>query len=210
MEIDKVNDLFPILLFLLPGFVSVGVIEVLCVKNPKDVFGRVVEALIFTMLNLAGFLACRALLEKIPRVKFDHAQFITPGNVSLMALCAAVIGVTVAAEINNGWLLGVLNNRFHLTRKTSMPSTWNETWSHARKFVVVHLDDGRRIYGWPTFYSDSPEERALFLEDASWLDDDNRLINEAAPISVLLDKHTGIKLVEFLEPDATHQNRPND
>jgi hypothetical protein len=127
-----------------------------------------------------------------------------------MAMCAIGIGVIFAAEINHGWLLDVLNNKLHLTRKTAKPSTWNETWTHAQKFVVVHLDDGRRIYGWPTFYSDEPEERALFLEDASWLDDDNHLINEASPISVLLDKHSGIKLVEFLEPNAPHQHRSKD
>lgn len=203
---NEVKNLFPILLFLLPGFVSVGVIEILCVRKSKDAFERVIEALIFTMLNLAGFLIVRALLELYPNIRFDHVEFLTPGNVGLMAFCSLAIGVGLAAEINHEWILGVLNNRVHLTRKTAKPSTWNETWTHAQKFVVVHLDDGRRIYGWPTFYSDSPEERALFLEDASWLDDDNKLINEAAPISVLLDKHSGIKLVEFLEPNATHQN----
>jgi Family of unknown function (DUF6338) len=207
---NEIKDLFPILLFLLPGFVSVGVIEVLCVRKAKDVFGRVVEALIFTMLNLASFLVVRSLLELVPEIKFGHDQFFTPGNVSLMALCALIIGIAFAAEINHEWVLGTLNNRFHLTRKTAKPSTWNETWTHARKYVVVHLDDGRRIYGWPTFYSDDPEERALFLEDASWLDDDNKLINEGSPISMLLDKNSGIKLVEFLEPNATHQNGPND
>lgn len=203
----EVKDLFPILVFLLPGFVSVGVIEILCVRKPKDAFERVIEALIFTLLNLAGFLIIRALLERVPNIRFDHLEFLTAGNVGLMAFCALAIGVGFAAEINHEWLLGFLNNQIHLTRKTAKPSTWNETWSHARKFVVVHLDDGRRIYGWPTFYSDSPEERALFLEDASWLDDDNNLINEAAPISVLLDKHSGIKLVEFLEPNAAHPHR---
>ena len=206
----EVKDLFPILLFLLPGFVSVGVLQILCVRKSKDVFERIVEALIFTMLNLASFLVIRALLELVPNTKFDHEEFLTAGNVSLMAVCALGIGVAFAAEINHEWLLGILNNRFHLTRKTAKPSTWNETWTHAQKFVVVHLDDGRRIYGWPTFYSDSPEERALFLEDASWLDDNNHLINDAAPISVFLDKHSGIKLVEFVEPDAPHPNGPNN
>jgi len=200
---DEVKELVPILLFLLPGFVSVGILEILCVRKAKDVFGRVVEALIFTMLNLASFLVLRSLLEYVG-AKFSHDQFLTPSNVALMTLCALAIGIAFAAEINNEWLLGQLNNRFHITRKTAKPSTWNETWTHAAKFVVVHLDDGRRIYGWPTFYSDDPEERALFLEDASWLDDENRLINEAAPISMFLDKQSGIKLIEFVESDAPH------
>ncbi len=60
---NEVKDLFPILLFLLPGFVTVGILEVLCVRKAKDVSGRVVEALIFTMLNLACFLAARRVLE---------------------------------------------------------------------------------------------------------------------------------------------------
>jgi hypothetical protein len=204
MELDKVTDLFPILVFLLPGFVSVGVLEILCVRKTKDVFGRIIEALIFTMLNLASFLVVRALLEKCPRIRFSHEQFFTPGNIGLMAGCALTIGVVFAAEINHEWLLSILNNKLHLTRKTAKPSTWNETWSHTQQYVVVHLNDGRRIYGWPKFYSDVPEERALFFEDASWLDDDNHLINEGSPISIFLDKHSGIRLIEFLQSDATH------
>jgi hypothetical protein len=207
MEIDKAKDLVPILLFLLPGFVSVGILEILCVRKTKDAFGRIVEALIFTMLNLACFLISRAFLETISCIKFDHREFFTTGNVSLMAACAIVIGLIFAAEINHEWLLSLLNNKFHLTRKTAKPSTWNETWTHAQKYVVVHLDDGRRIYGWPTFYSDAPEERALFLEDASWLGEENQLINEDSPISIFLDHHSGIKLIEFLEPNAPHPHR---
>jgi hypothetical protein len=147
--------------------------------------------------DLVVFFGFRALLELFPYVQFDRKNIVSVGNVTLMALCAIAIGLVAAAELNNGRFLGLLR-KLRITKKTAKPSTWNEAWTHKQAFVVVHLNDGRRIYGWPTYYSDMPEERAILLENASWLGDDNNLLNEQ-PISIFLDQQTGIKLIEFVE-----------
>jgi hypothetical protein len=197
VEIDKLSQLIPVLLFLLPGLVSAGIVNALVVRKPKDVFDKVVEALIFTMTNLALFLIIRWALELFPKVEFDRAVFFTVGNSSLMLGCSIAVGVLTGAELNNEWLLGKLRD-WNITRKTAKPSTWIETFAQSERFVVVHLADDRRIYGWPAFYSDTPKERAIYLEDASWLSEDNTFLNDPR-ISILLDKESGIKFVEFID-----------
>jgi hypothetical protein len=197
VELDKISDLIPILLFLLPGLVSTGVVNALVIRKPKDVFDKVVEALIFTMFNLALFVLTRWILEQFPKVHFDRDDFYSVGNISLITACSITLGLVIAAEMNSEWLLQKLRN-WGITRKTAKPSTWIETFAQSERFVVVHLTDGRRAYGWPTFYSDTPKERAIYLESATWLDDENQPTNDP-PISILLDKESGIKLVEFVE-----------
>lgn len=194
---DKLKDLIPVLLFLLPGFVSAGIVEMLVVRKSKDTFGRIVEALIFTVFNLVVFTVFRSLLEHIPLLRFDHSNFFTAGNTLLMTACALGIGLLWSAELTNEVLLGRLRN-LKITEKTAKASTWGETFVNSKKFVVVHLEDGRRIYGWPTFYSDDPAERALYLEDASWLGSENNLLNDP-PISIFVDNNSGIKLIEFVD-----------
>ncbi|PYL05693.1 MAG: hypothetical protein DME33_15845 [Verrucomicrobia bacterium] len=196
MELDKLSALIPILLFLLPGLVTAGVVNALVVRKPKDAFDKVIEALIFTMFNLTLFVIVRWLLELIPKIQFARDNFYTVGNISLMTACSITVALVTAAEMNNEWLLQKLRD-WRITRKTAKPSTWIETLAQSQRFVV-HLTDGRRVYGWPTFYSDTPEERAIYLESASWLGDDNAALNDPL-ISILLDKESGIKLIEFVE-----------
>jgi len=197
VEPDKFSALIPILLFLLPGLVTAGLVNALVVRKPKDAFDKVIEALIFTMLNLALFVIVRWLLERLPKIHFDRDNFYTVENISLIAACSITVALVTAAELNNEWLLEKLRN-CGITRKTAKPSTWIETFAQSQRFVVVHLKDGRRVYGWPTFYSDTPKERAIYLESASWLGDNNESLNDPL-ISILLDKESGIKLIEFVE-----------
>lgn len=197
MELDKLSALIPILLFLLPGLVTTGVVNALVVRKPKDAFDKIIEALIFTMLNIALFVAVRWLLELIPKIQFARDNFYTVGNISLITGCSITVALVTAAEMNNEWLLQKLRN-WRITRKTAKPSTWIETLAQSQRFVVVHLTDGRRVYGWPTFYSDTAEERAIYLESASWLGDDNEVLNDPL-ISILLDKDSGISFIEFVE-----------
>jgi hypothetical protein len=49
----------------------------------------------------------------------------------------------------------------------------------------------------------------VFLERASWLSEENELINEGDPVSVFLDKHSGIKLIEFLD-NGVRSDRQED
>jgi hypothetical protein len=63
--------------------------------------------------------------------------------------------------------------------------------------VQVGLGDGRTIRGWLRCYSDEPEDGTLFLEAASWIDQDL----DETPINgpgILLTKNSGIQYVMFL------------
>jgi hypothetical protein len=195
-DFKSITEIVPILFFLLPGFLTAKMLELLVIAKPKDVFDRVVQAFVFTFVNLVCFTFARWCIEKMFNVNFDHVEFFTAKNLLLMAACAAVIAVVCSYEMKNEHVLNLLR-KVNVTKKTYKSCTWVETFDHAEKFVVVHLKDGRRIYGWPRFYSDDPTERAIFLEAASWLGDKNELLNTPR-ISILLDVNSGIQLIEFL------------
>ena len=195
-DFTELKEIIPILIFLLPGFLTGKMLDLLVVAKPKDVFDRIVQAFVFTFINLLCFSVVRWLLEKFSGHQFDHEQFFTVGNLLITIFCAVGIALICSYEVRNEWLINWLREK-KITKKGYKPSTWLETFEHVEKYVVVHLNDGRRVYGWPTYYSDEPEERAIYLEDASWLDDQNNLINNP-PISIFLDEKTGIQFIEFL------------
>jgi hypothetical protein len=194
-DFKDLNEFVPILIFLLPGFLTSKILDILVIRKERDVFDKLVQALVFTFANLALFVVARWIIESATSAKFDR-QFLSVGNVLLITSCAVGIGLACAFEIRNELALSFLH-KLKFTKKTYNLSTWIDTFSASEKYVVVHLEDGRRIYGWPKFYSDEPGERAIFLQDATWLDEQNKALNEPL-ISILLDEKSGIQFVEFV------------
>lgn len=216
-DVNDLKDLIPILVFLLPGLLTAGVVEILVVTRKKDVFDRVVQALIFTFVNLVCyFVICWGLWQLYELSTTGHWQphfnplsplpnLFEPIPLLLMIGIATGLGLLCAYEMTHETILGWMRNR-GWTKRSHQASTWGETFSNTQKWVVVHLKDGRRIYGWPTFYSDDPDERGLFLENASWLGTGNELNNEGKPISVFLDRSSEIQLIEFVEETDGRQD----
>jgi hypothetical protein len=194
-DFKDLKELIPILIFLLPGFLTSKVLDLLVFRKERDVFDKLVQALVFTFANLVLFVLVRWMVELTSSAKFDR-ETLTVANIGLMAFCSVTIGLVCAYEIRNEHLLGWLR-WLKFTKRTYSPSAWFEVFSASEKYVVVHLEDGRRAYGWPRIYSDEPGERAIFLEDASWLDDTNKLLNDPS-ISIFLDEKSGVQFIEFV------------
>jgi len=197
-ELNSLKELIPILAFLLPGFLTTQLIDLWVVTKPKEFPDKIVQAFVFTIVNLLCFSILRYIVESFGCCTFDHDQFFTPGNLVLMIVCSVAIALCCAYEMKNERILSFLRTE-NITKKTAKPSTWLDVFSNQQKFIVVHLEDGRRIYGWPSLYSDDPTEESLYLEEASWLDDDNEMLNDPR-ISIFLTAKSGIKLIEFLDP----------
>ena len=51
-EFAEIKEIIPILIFLLPGFLTAKMLDLWVVTKPKDVFDRIVQAFVFTFINL--------------------------------------------------------------------------------------------------------------------------------------------------------------
>jgi hypothetical protein len=203
-DLNEAKDLIPVLVFLLPGFVSAGIVALLVIRKPAEPFSRVIEAFIFTMLNLALFTVLKSLVTRIPGLKLNNHDFFTSGNLLIMTACAVLVGIVWSYEANNQFIFGILR-KLKITSKTTKPSVWIDVLSETEVYVVVHLKDGRRVYGWPLRYSDDVSERAIFLEQATWLTDEGGALNDP-PISIFLDKESEIAFVEFVTDSRPAQS----
>lgn len=157
---------------LLPGFVTTGIARALFVSETESEFDKVVKSLIFSFINYtiyAGVLgiwslftgrgAAPTILEMAPK---------TPAGLIVLSLIAVATGFCVAYyQTNNGhkWLY-----QWKITRRSTRHNVWHDFFiDHAQTYVIVTLEDGRRLYGWPYAYSDSASEPSLFLTQAEWL-----------------------------------------
>jgi len=94
-----------------------------------------------------------------------------------------------------------------ITKRSSRPNEWYEAFYDATNyFVVLHLKDERRIYGWANLYPDLATEGHILMRDAIWPDNEPKPDLPERPIMNILVDVTDVRFVEFLAalPEKTN------
>ena len=97
-----------------------------------------------------------------------------------------------------------------LTHRTARDNTWIDIFVDQRRYVEVTFTDGRRLFGWPHYYSNHPEEGLLYLYDPAWIDGNGNYIDLDAH-GIQLTKRDGIESIVFTNLEfGQAANRPVD
>ncbi len=155
--------------YLLPGFISAWVFHGLTAYPKTNQFERIIHALIFTM-----FIQSLLYFVKWALFKVGIYWSISTWNDSIEVIwsvsIALVIGMTFSYYANND-KLHIFLRKLKITNETSFPSEWYGAFHNDIKYVVLHLIDERRIYGWPREWPSRDDSGHFLIEDPSWLDD---------------------------------------
>lgn len=142
------SELLGILQFLLPGLLAAWVFYGFSAHQKGPQFERIVQALIFTLVVQAaysiGLIGLESLDDSLPGKLSTNENY---RNV-LTFLVAGLVGLTFAFFANRDLLHRFLRY-LKVTEQTSHPSEWFGVFSTNKTYVVLHLKDERRLYGWP-------------------------------------------------------------
>lgn len=142
------GEVIDVLMFLLPGFVAAATFNSLTSYPKPGIFEQIVQALIFTILG-------RMMVELIGTLCDDSKNsnncwvynYIVLLSVGCSVILAAVTAIALNKDIPHRWL-----RAWKITRETSYPSEWYSAFSKHTRYnciVVLHLNGGRRLYGYP-------------------------------------------------------------
>lgn len=199
MPSELAKDAIALLSYLLPGFLTAWVLYGLTSYPKPSQFERVVEALVFTFLiKVAG------LLTKTGLIFLGKWIVLGPWDTTaeLMTSAAWAIGLgsflayTVNTDSAHSWL-----RKKGLTPRTSHPSEWYYVLSQKVMFVVLHLQDGRRLYGWPKEWPIEPDKGQFFIQVPCWLTDDG--VKDLPQVHGILVQAKDVKWVEFVSPEQS-------
>jgi hypothetical protein len=187
-------------LLLVPGFVSSAVLNAVVVRQAKGRVGHVIEALVFSFLIyacLAPFFGGSPVSVEVTTVG-DQTTYRPTADpallISAMGL-AILFALVVGASITHDFHMKILRC-MRLTYRTARDSTWIDIFIDQRRYVEVAFTDGRRLFGWPLYYSNQPEEGLLYLYDAAWIDADGKYVDLDAH-GILLTKKDDIESIVF-------------
>lgn len=189
------SDVIALLRYLLPGFLTAWIFYGFTSYPKPSQFERIVQALIFTLIVQALVYCVKITLVLIGNV-FVLGSWTSDSNLVASTIVAALMGFVIA-YFSNTDKFHALARRIGVTKETSFPSEWYGVFSSKITFIVLHLCDERRIYGWPIEWPSEPGKGHFSLQQVSWLDGEKNI--PLSGVDSVLIKGEDVKWVEFME-----------
>ena len=202
-----------VLIVLLPGFLAARLVQSFANRRKQSDFDKVVEALVYTFVIYLVYSTWAQGLPidwKVTKESADVEHYLVDFHSRrLLGIGAIAIGLALVAILDaNHDLTGRLLRRLRVSRHTTRPNIWSDTFHQCAGFVQVELKDGRQVVGWVVRSSRDSEESSLFLSHAHWLDDAAEPIEIPGP-GILLTKASGIRHVMFLDEVEATDPKPD-
>lgn len=206
ITLETINILF----FLIPGLCASFIIDTIIVRKELTTISRIIEALIFTFLiyvilsfitNIELFATLKIIDGEI-LLKFTNDKIFLLSLIILTLILPILIGKVLHSDLHMSLL-----RTLKITDKTSRDTTWQDVFIEQKRNIVIHLKDERRIFGWPMYYSNLPENGFVYLWNPSWIDFENKYID--CKTHGILIKSDDIYFVEFLHDQIESNNSKN-
>ncbi len=195
MDVSK--DILALLTQLMPGFLTAWVVYGLTTYTKPSQFERIVQALIYSFIVTALVAVVESLLLLAGRFiqlgTWDHSAEVIASGILAIAL-----GLLFSFFMTNDAFFRQAR-RLRMTSRTPFPSEWYGAFAaRPPRYVVLHLDGGRRITGYPMEWPTEPSSGHFKLTDAAWLDDQNNETPLDTNDSILIAAKQ-VEMVEFLK-----------
>ena len=205
-----------ILLLLLPGFLSGQIFYSFFKTGDVSVSRRLLDAMLFSFviyLLVSLFVQWEPLTQVVTSNGTLSYQFSENGKLIWVSL-----GMILSIPVIIGFFyfndhVHTLLRRLKITTKTSRANNWNDAFLSQDRYIIITLNDGRRIRGYPIMFSTDPEEGFIYLYNPAWVNDDKNEDSDPDYIEsqchgFLLNREN-IELIEFtLEPEEVLNPKP--
>lgn len=200
-----------IFLILLPGFLTSWIVLALTVRPPQTELDKIIEALFYSFVTYflsILILGIQPIVVTVTQTGGSQVQLgidVTAFRqfVFWTFLIALTLGLGISF-LNTNDIPTRFLRRARITRRSSRATVWSDVFHDITTFVLIEFTDGRRLRGWPRYFSDTPEEGSIFLEHAAWILDDGTPVEIEGP-GILITKNLLVQTVSFLSGVRTEQ-----
>lgn len=198
-----------VLLYLTPGLIAVTILDLVWVRREREAFKRIVESLVFSLIAYAGAwlvggafpVGWHTILDGTGKVARTELIFDSSALLPVLGL-SVLVPLIVAHVLTSNVIMRVLR-KLRVTERTGRSSTWLDVFIDQKRYIIVNFVDGRRVYGWPMYYSDDPVEGAIYLAAPQWYDENGRPTPSTEHGLFIVRKES----VDFIEFTKAEPNR---
>lgn len=190
------KELIELIIYLMPGFVCAWVFYGLTSHPKPPQFERLIQALIYTFIIRTALIPIEWGLIWIGEEWIVIRAWDQSAQQFTSVVLAIILGGTFAYSVNTDILHQILR-KLRLTSRTSHPSEWFYIFSQKVTFVILHLNDGRRLYGWPKEWPIESDKGQFYIMLAAWILEDGTQL-DLPELDGILIATSDVKWVEFL------------
>jgi len=202
------GDLFKILMLLLPGFLTAWIFHAFTAYPKPSQFERVVQALIFTIFIQALLYIVKPIILWVGDF-YSFGPWGSDANTFWSYVIAFFIGLIFSSLANNDSFHSLMRT-IRVTKQTSYHCEWFGTFNDNITHVILHLNDDRRVFGWPEEWSADPEKGQFILRNPSWVTESGYI--DMPTVKFIMFKTSDIKWVEFMQdnPEVIYVEKTTD
>lgn len=200
------SDLILLLQYLLPGFLAAWIFYGFTSYPLPSQFERIVQALILTLIVRACVYCFEYFLVWLG-IFYSIGVWNDQSDLIFSTIIAVLLGLVFSYFANTDKFHSFIR-KFGITKETSFPSEWFGEFSKNITYVILHLNDERRIYGWPVEWPSSPEKGHFSLVQTSWIIDGKEV--SIIGVESILIAATDVKWVEFMQKSWEQTNGQED
>lgn len=192
------SEIVGVIYFLMPGFITAWIFYGLTAHRRLSPFERTVQALIFTGIVRFFVLIVGGISQGVNYVTNVSIGQWTENVEYIWSFVIAFLLGHLLAYIANHNLYHSFLAFYEFTQRTSFPSEWFSTFAKFKRYVTLHLDGGRRLFGWPYEWPDRPDVGHFVIQEPTWILDDNTEVPVLGDEFVVVPV-TSVELVEILK-----------
>lgn len=203
MDLWQADKLILFVLFVVPGFISLKVYELLLPRASKSSSEQLIDAVAYSSINYAVLLAPIYIVETSGIRERKPELYVA---FYVLALLAAPVCWALLLK----WLRTTRLVKRALPHPTAKP--WDYIFGSCTPYwIIVSLKDGTKIgglYGSSSFASSSPAPEQLYLQEAWVLNSDGgfeRPRNDTAGVMVLSAEIVTIEFFRFTTGDQNER-----
>lgn len=192
------TSLVELVLFLMPGFLAAWILYGTTSHPKPNQFERIIQALVLTFL-IRGIVSLTEVMFIWLGGIYTIGAWTSTSELITSSIASVALGLFIAFCINKDFIHKLLR-KVGFTSRTSHPSEWFYVLSEKVTFVVIHLVDGRRIYGWPKEWPIERGKGQFYIMDPVWLANDASEEDVENPYvdGILIDSNE-VQFIEFMK-----------
>lgn len=204
MTIGSLDVFILTAIFVLPGFLVVGIMDSINPPKKRSDGTYFLKCLTLSIINLACWSWLYSLIFHLSLAQqFLYYLFATLATL----IGAAVLALIIAIVVQRGVISRCLS-RFKINAIHPIPTAWDYYFSKQKgSFIVVTLLDGTQLMGWfstDSFASSDADERDLYVERGYKIGDGGDWLADEDSVGFYIPKGQ-IKHIEFKKGDQSNE-----
>jgi Family of unknown function (DUF6338) len=205
-----------ILIFLIPGFVSETLLNKFVVRKEKSELMSVIEALIFSMIIYVIYALAVSkspvtlTVINTPSTSTSSTYTYNPGSFLWLFGFSVIIPLVLSFLMTHDVYMNLLRT-LQVTRRTARDNVWMDVFLDKQRYITINFTDGRRIRGWPKYYSDDQDKQYIYLMKPELITQNGTTkqteIKELNIDGILITPEQKIESIEFYKAESEYNKK---